>query len=113
MMLESPFLHKLDTNYAPSPKEVEEIKQTLLEPEKTLRALKEEIARLQAEQDELQSFVDGHRSLLSPIRRAPNRYPSRNILFNAYPDDRLPIRTLPGSAIAAHGHLSVVARSCD
>ncbi|ESK95379.1 hypothetical protein Moror_3817 [Moniliophthora roreri MCA 2997] len=92
-MLESPFLHRFDTNYAPSPKEVEEIKQILLEPEKALQVLEEEIIRLQAQRDELQSFVDNHRSLLSPIRRAPTDI-LREIFIRCLPDDHLPVRTL-------------------
>ncbi|ESK90581.1 hypothetical protein Moror_4250 [Moniliophthora roreri MCA 2997] len=93
MMPESPFLHRFGTNYAPSPKEVEGIKQILLEPEKTLRVLEEEIARLQAERDELQSFVDNHRSLLSPVRRTPIDI-LREVFVRCLPDDRLPVRTL-------------------
>ncbi|KAK1226683.1 hypothetical protein PQX77_010327 [Marasmius sp. AFHP31] len=67
----SPFTHVLDTNYAPTADERLKISTLLHSPEQRLRILEEEISKLQAERDKLQSFIDRHRQLLSPFRRLP------------------------------------------
>ncbi|KAL0577152.1 hypothetical protein V5O48_004828 [Marasmius crinis-equi] len=67
--LSSPFTTVLDTNYSPSSTERGKISSLLKGSERRIRALEEEISKLQTERDELQSFVDRHRALLSPIRR--------------------------------------------
>ncbi|KAL0564780.1 hypothetical protein V5O48_017259 [Marasmius crinis-equi] len=67
----SPFSHVLDTNYAPSEEEYANIRSLLYEPEQRAVNLAQEIQKLQAELDEVQHFIDRHRSLLSPVRRVP------------------------------------------
>ncbi|KAK7031026.1 hypothetical protein VNI00_013816 [Paramarasmius palmivorus] len=67
----SSFNHVLRTNYAPSPDELTAIRKLISGPEEKIRLLNEKISELQAERDDLQSFVDDHRALLSPARRLP------------------------------------------
>ncbi|KAL0568536.1 hypothetical protein V5O48_013443 [Marasmius crinis-equi] len=67
----SPFSHVLDTNYAPSEQECTDIRSLLYEPEQRAGNLAQEIQKLQAELNEVQHFIDRHRSLLSPVRRVP------------------------------------------
>ncbi|KAI3602774.1 hypothetical protein WG66_008048 [Moniliophthora roreri] len=71
----------------------QEIKQILREPEEKLRALEEEITQLQAQRGDLQSFIDNHRSLLSPIRRVHSDI-LREIFVQCLPEDHLPVRSL-------------------
>ncbi|KAK7043187.1 hypothetical protein VNI00_008541 [Paramarasmius palmivorus] len=61
-MHQSPFLNKTGTNFVPSPAEKLEIRQLI-------SARQERLAQLQAEQEELQSFIDNHIPLVAPIRR--------------------------------------------
>ncbi|EEB88021.1 hypothetical protein MPER_14391, partial [Moniliophthora perniciosa FA553] len=71
MALTSQFTSLLDTNYAPAPAELDEIRRVLRGPEFELREIEEKLRRLQARRDELKSFIDRHRALLSPIRQIP------------------------------------------
>ncbi|KAK7043141.1 hypothetical protein VNI00_008495 [Paramarasmius palmivorus] len=84
---------RFGTNYGPSPQEIVEIRQVLDEPNKQLRAIEAEIARLQAQHDELRTFIDNHNALLSPIRRAPTDI-LREIFVHCLPDEHLPCRNL-------------------
>ncbi|KAJ7762516.1 hypothetical protein B0H16DRAFT_1529062 [Mycena metata] len=76
--MSSPFTSKLDTNYCPTDAEVLEIKSLLVEPTRRLKNLDDEIAdlqkaidKLQEERDSVESFVDGHKALISPARQLP------------------------------------------
>ncbi|KAK1231633.1 hypothetical protein PQX77_005256, partial [Marasmius sp. AFHP31] len=71
MVPESHFVRVLHTNYIPSTKELNEIRHLVIKPQERIGRLNEEIARLQAERDELQQFVDGHLALAAPFRRFP------------------------------------------
>ncbi|KAL0060511.1 hypothetical protein AAF712_012701 [Marasmius tenuissimus] len=66
---DSPFAAVLDTNYAPSPQEIIEMKELLIDPSNRLKDLNKEISRLEAERRRLQTFVDKHKAVLSPFRR--------------------------------------------
>jgi hypothetical protein len=76
MSSESPFNVYLHTNYAPTFEEKAAIKTLCADPlqdiqrlDKEIDKLEEEIARLHRRREELQTFVDDHRMLLSPIRQ--------------------------------------------
>ncbi|KAJ6588782.1 hypothetical protein B0H19DRAFT_1226514 [Mycena capillaripes] len=76
--MSSPFAALLGTNYCPHDEEIPEIKALLVGPFLRLKRLDEEIADLQkaidklaAERDELGAFVEGHKALISPVRRLP------------------------------------------
>ncbi|KAK7034525.1 hypothetical protein VNI00_012372 [Paramarasmius palmivorus] len=68
---DSSFTTYFGTNYAPSPQEVSDIQQLLVEPEKELKFLDEEFVRVYNQRIKLKTYIDNHRSLLSPIRRVP------------------------------------------
>ncbi|KAI3610755.1 hypothetical protein WG66_006918 [Moniliophthora roreri] len=87
---QSPFNHLLQTNYAPSPDELHEIRKIISKPEEQVRLLNEEIIQLQAKRDKLQNFIDGHHALLSPARRIPRDIVSE-IFLHCLPTDRLPV----------------------
>ncbi|EEB93635.1 hypothetical protein MPER_07677 [Moniliophthora perniciosa FA553] len=86
--MQSRFNHLLDTNYAPFPDELEQIRTLIQKPEDELRVLNEEISN-QAKRDKLQSFVDGHRALLSPARRIPREIIAE-VFLQCLPTIRLP-----------------------
>ncbi|KAJ6507344.1 hypothetical protein C8R47DRAFT_1005702 [Mycena vitilis] len=76
--MSSPFASKLGTNYCPSDGELSQLSALLSEPCQWLKRLDDEIATMQkaidklaAERDELNSYVEAHRALTSPIRRLP------------------------------------------
>ncbi|KAK1222668.1 hypothetical protein PQX77_014478 [Marasmius sp. AFHP31] len=71
MLPESHFTRVLYTNYVPSTKELNKIRHLIIEPQEKIGKLNEEIARLQAERDELQQLVDGHFALAAPFWRFP------------------------------------------
>ncbi|KAI3613220.1 hypothetical protein WG66_001594 [Moniliophthora roreri] len=98
----SPFASHFGTNFAPSPHQIVDIRQLLLEPEKKLRLLEEEIAWLLAQRDSLKSFIDNHRSLLSPIRRAPVDV-LREIFVECLPKDHIPVRNLKEAPLLLTG----------
>ncbi|KAK7043200.1 hypothetical protein VNI00_008554 [Paramarasmius palmivorus] len=67
----SPFLSRLRTDFLPSTAEKLEIHQLISTRQARIQVIADEIARLRAEQDELQSFIDDHLKLVSPIRQVP------------------------------------------
>ncbi|KAJ7022738.1 hypothetical protein C8F04DRAFT_971230 [Mycena alexandri] len=74
----SPFASQLGTNYSPNDEEVPKIEALLVEPALRLKRLEDEIGELQkaldklaAERESLVAYVEGHKSLLSPVRRLP------------------------------------------
>jgi hypothetical protein len=68
-MSQSPFQKYFDTNYVPSAEELRTIRDLCVEPLREIRWLDEEIKRLNAKRQELKTFVDAHKKLLSPIRQ--------------------------------------------
>ncbi|KAJ6594624.1 hypothetical protein B0H19DRAFT_907708, partial [Mycena capillaripes] len=89
----SPFASQLGTNYCPKDEEVQEIKNLLLEPTLRLKRLGDEIADLQTaidklaeERDTLEAYVEGHRALMSPVRRLPLDI-IQEIFIACLPDD--------------------------
>ncbi|KAL0574102.1 hypothetical protein V5O48_007861 [Marasmius crinis-equi] len=103
----SPFSHFLETNYVPASEEREEIYALVKDHEQRLRFLDEEIARLQAEREQLRRFVDPHRKLLSPFRRLPADI-WREIFVRCLPTNKfnLPGRTMKDAPLL----LTVVCR---
>ncbi|KAK1227656.1 hypothetical protein PQX77_009331 [Marasmius sp. AFHP31] len=71
MVLKSHFAGILHSNYVPSVKELEELRDLISEPKERIKQLDEKIHRLQVERDELQQFVDDHSALRAPFRRLP------------------------------------------
>ncbi|KAJ7680977.1 hypothetical protein DFH06DRAFT_433395 [Mycena polygramma] len=76
--MSSPFSSKLGTNYCPKDAEVAQINELLIEPCQRLKRLDDELAIMQKaidklveERDKLNSYVEAHRALVSPIRRLP------------------------------------------
>ncbi|KAJ7134858.1 hypothetical protein C8R44DRAFT_870439 [Mycena epipterygia] len=68
----------IGTNYCPEDKEIEQIKDILIESTLRLKRLDDEIAEMQkalnklsAERDKLGAYVEGHQALISPARRLP------------------------------------------
>ncbi|KAK7054703.1 hypothetical protein VNI00_003166 [Paramarasmius palmivorus] len=72
---------------------ISEIEDIIRKPEEEIHALNDKISQLQTKRDKLQSFVDSHRSLLSPVRRLP-RDLLAEIFLQCLPGDRLPIRSI-------------------
>ncbi|KAJ6580846.1 hypothetical protein B0H19DRAFT_891174, partial [Mycena capillaripes] len=76
--MSSPFAAQLGTNYCPKEEEIIDIKALLVEPTHRLKGLDKEIAELQkaidklaTERELLEAFLEGHKALLSPVRRLP------------------------------------------
>ncbi|KAJ7151779.1 hypothetical protein C8R43DRAFT_482563 [Mycena crocata] len=76
--MSSAFADKLGTNYCPVDTEIAEINSLLLEPSRRLDSLNQKIALLQVamnklkcERDSLETYLDAHRALISPVRRLP------------------------------------------
>ncbi|KAF7373730.1 hypothetical protein MSAN_00584000 [Mycena sanguinolenta] len=76
--MSSPFASRLGTNYAPTDAEVTEIQSLLVEPTLRIKSLDDEIADLQKSIDrlvkervDLESYVQAHNALISPVRRLP------------------------------------------
>jgi len=76
--MESPFTHRLNSNYIPSDEEIERIEMDLLLHTDELARLDECIRELSAQRDQIQAYVDSHRALVSRPRRFPQ------ILFERY-----------------------------
>ncbi|KAJ7467056.1 hypothetical protein FB451DRAFT_1484062 [Mycena latifolia] len=74
----SPFAPKLGTNYCPEDGEIAEIIDLLVEPTHQLERLDGEIAdmqnaidKLKQQRESLVAYVEGHKALISPVRRLP------------------------------------------
>ncbi|KAJ7019420.1 hypothetical protein C8F04DRAFT_1147501 [Mycena alexandri] len=74
----SPFAGLLGTNYCPTDEEVSEIRVLLVDPAHRLKHLNDAITELQTaldklveERDGLVAYMDGHKALISPVRRLP------------------------------------------
>ncbi|KAF9073397.1 hypothetical protein BDP27DRAFT_1215954, partial [Rhodocollybia butyracea] len=75
----SPFASVIGTNHIPSSAELDQLKDLLIEPQHELERLQLEISRLQSlldalhgEKNELETYIEEHRALISPIRRIPS-----------------------------------------
>ncbi|KAF7374469.1 hypothetical protein MSAN_00331200 [Mycena sanguinolenta] len=75
---DSPFVDRLNTNYAPSNSEILEIHALLVDPENELARIDARIeemeialAQLKEQRASLERPIDAHRALLAPIRRIP------------------------------------------
>ncbi|ESK83795.1 hypothetical protein Moror_13550 [Moniliophthora roreri MCA 2997] len=99
---ESPFANKHGTNYAPSPKEILQIRDILAESDTELQIIEEEIARLHDHRVKLKSFIDKHHSLLSPIRRVPADI-LREIFIRCIPEDYIPTSDLQEAPLLLTG----------
>ncbi|KAF8200047.1 hypothetical protein K438DRAFT_1823110 [Mycena galopus ATCC 62051] len=76
--MSSPFASQLGTNYCPQDAELSQIKAFLVEPRLRLNRLDAEIAvlrkaldKLADERDTLNTYVEAHAALMSPVRRLP------------------------------------------
>ncbi|KAJ7221294.1 hypothetical protein GGX14DRAFT_669313 [Mycena pura] len=93
-MLSSPFTSKFGTNYSAGDNEVTEIETILIEPSRRIEFLDDEITKMQRvidklteERNTLTAYIDGHRALLSPMRRLP-RDIIQEIFIACMPTDR-------------------------
>ncbi|KAF9058577.1 hypothetical protein BDP27DRAFT_1240626, partial [Rhodocollybia butyracea] len=66
-------------NHVPLPAELDQLKDLLVEPQHELKCLQSEISRLQSllddllrKKDEVETYIKGHRILMSPIRWIPS-----------------------------------------
>ncbi|KAH6914798.1 hypothetical protein BKA70DRAFT_1257083 [Coprinopsis sp. MPI-PUGE-AT-0042] len=75
----TPFQTRLGTNYAPSEKEITQIKQILDQVDSISTQIDTEMEALKAKQAVCSAFAAAHRVLLSPIRRVPS-----DILINIF-----------------------------
>ncbi|KAF7298531.1 hypothetical protein MIND_00799700 [Mycena indigotica] len=112
MLMSSPFTSKFGTNYAAEGPEVEQIQLLLAEPTTKLHALEAEITQykqkiraLKLERAELITFINGHKALLSPIRRMP-RDVMEEIFLACLP-------TLRNSAMSAKDAPLLLGRVCS
>lgn len=92
----SPFSSVLGTNHVPSPAELDQLKDLLVEPQHELKCLQSEISRLQSllddllrKKDEVETYIKGHRILMSPIRRIPSETLGE-IFIHCLPSDSYP-----------------------
>ncbi|KAK6996924.1 hypothetical protein R3P38DRAFT_2447328, partial [Favolaschia claudopus] len=76
--MSSPFASRLGTNYCPTRDEIRDIQRLIAEPTRQIDSLNEAIAHLQKaleklEQNrtDLETYVEKHKALISPIRRIP------------------------------------------
>lgn len=75
----SPFASVIGTNHAPSSAELDQLKDLLVEPQHELESLQSEISclqmlldALQGEKNQVETYIEAHRTLMSPIRRIPS-----------------------------------------
>ncbi|KAF9052553.1 hypothetical protein BDP27DRAFT_1195346, partial [Rhodocollybia butyracea] len=76
----SPFASVIGTNHVPSPAELDQLKDLLVEPQHELKRMELEISRLQSlldallsEKNGVEAYIEAHRTLMSPIRRIPSK----------------------------------------
>ncbi|EDR05924.1 uncharacterized protein LACBIDRAFT_329437 [Laccaria bicolor S238N-H82] len=89
-----PLEQRLNTNYAPSDEELQQIPRILVEPKARLARMNDEIERAQAtldelkrQRDELVRLINQYHALTSPIRRIPQEI-LQEIFINCLPADR-------------------------
>ncbi|KAF6749255.1 hypothetical protein DFP72DRAFT_1173632 [Ephemerocybe angulata] len=69
--MNSPFLSRLNTNYAPTEPEIAQIRDYVKENRAALLDIDKAIETLTRHRDSRKSIIDQHEALLSPIRRVP------------------------------------------
>ncbi|KAF9058567.1 hypothetical protein BDP27DRAFT_1240619, partial [Rhodocollybia butyracea] len=92
----SPFASAIGTNYVPSPAELDQLKNLLVEPQHELKRIQSEISRLQSlldallsEKNEVETCIEAHRTLMSPIRQIPSETLGE-IFMHCLPSDTHP-----------------------
>ncbi|KAF9058573.1 hypothetical protein BDP27DRAFT_1432534 [Rhodocollybia butyracea] len=107
----SPFSSVLGTNHVPSPTELDQLKDLLVEPQHELKRLQSEISRLQLlldtlleEKSEVETYIEAHRILMSPIRRIPSETLGE-IFIHCLPSDSYPFcRSRSEASSSAYDH---------
>ncbi|KAL0068401.1 hypothetical protein AAF712_004479 [Marasmius tenuissimus] len=101
MLLYSQFQNVLNTNYPASSLEIGQIEELLIQPTQELNRLNSEIHHLRStlgyllsQREKLQSFVNSHRALISPIRRLPPEVLSEIFVHCLQDKDRNPTRSV-------------------
>ncbi|KAK7005946.1 hypothetical protein R3P38DRAFT_2647635 [Favolaschia claudopus] len=69
--MDSPFGHRLNTNYTPSDEEIETIRRDLDPHILELERLNERISELTAQKTQLEGYINSHKALISHPRRLP------------------------------------------
>ncbi|KAJ7622696.1 hypothetical protein B0H17DRAFT_1112416 [Mycena rosella] len=69
--MESPFTHRLHTNYVPSDEETAQIQSDLASHSQELARIDERIRELTAQRDKIRNYIDSHKALISYPRRLP------------------------------------------
>ncbi|KAF7355610.1 F-box domain-containing protein [Mycena sanguinolenta] len=87
--MNSPFSHLFSTNYVPTDEEVHHIRIDLISRTEELARLNERLRELSAQREQLQSYVDSHRALISSPRRLPPEI-VREIFIACLPTRRNP-----------------------
>ncbi|KAF8187088.1 hypothetical protein K438DRAFT_1595847, partial [Mycena galopus ATCC 62051] len=85
--MESSFSHRFNTNYVPSDEEIECIQTDLVSHTLEVARLNERIRELCAQRDQIQTYIDSHKALISHPRRLPFEI-VRNIFVACLPADR-------------------------
>ncbi|KAF5374439.1 hypothetical protein D9615_009104 [Tricholomella constricta] len=69
--MDSPFLDRLNTNYNATAEEIHQIRQIISEALLERSRIDDEIEKLRRRQKEIDEYVGGHRTMVSPFRRLP------------------------------------------
>ncbi|KAF5374452.1 hypothetical protein D9615_009121 [Tricholomella constricta] len=69
--MDSPFLDRLNTNYNATTREIHQIRQIISEALLERSRIDDEIEKLRLRQKEIDEYVSGHRTIVSPFRRLP------------------------------------------
>ncbi|KAF9052555.1 hypothetical protein BDP27DRAFT_1242606, partial [Rhodocollybia butyracea] len=92
----SPFTSVIGTNHVPSSAELDQLQDLLVEPQHELKRLQSEICRLQSlldallsEKNGVETYIEAHRTLMSPIRRIPSETLGE-IFMHCLPSDTHP-----------------------
>ncbi|KAF9058569.1 hypothetical protein BDP27DRAFT_1240621, partial [Rhodocollybia butyracea] len=92
----SPFASVFGTNHVPSSAELDQLKDLLVEPDHELKRLQSEISHLQSlldallsQKNEVETYIEAHRALMSPIRRIPSETLGE-IFMHCLPSDTYP-----------------------
>ncbi|KAE9397554.1 hypothetical protein BT96DRAFT_823133, partial [Gymnopus androsaceus JB14] len=97
---QSPFASVMQTNYVPSAEDLIRLDDLLAEPRLQLTQLESEVARVQnmletllRKRDNVKTYVEAHRALMSPLRRLPGETLSE-IFIRCLPEDRHAVRDI-------------------
>ncbi|KAK1226495.1 hypothetical protein PQX77_010579 [Marasmius sp. AFHP31] len=101
MLPHSQFQNVLNTNHSATSLEIGQIRELLIQPTQELKRLNSEIQHLKStlsylfsQRDRLQSFVNSHSALISPVRRLPPEVLSEIFVHCLQDKDRNPTRSL-------------------